>query len=115
MKKQKLELIWIGKENRSKLEPRICFGDPEKRSHAKHRVTKSDIFSNRLVLNIVGATNLHKDAMPYVDLTKGRYSKNGRASTLLPCWPSANGVISRIFLVPVGWWPKCECYMKAVQ
>ncbi len=89
IKKQKLELTWIGKDVRPKLELRILLGDPEKNYHA--------------ALRDVGATNSHKDTMPYVDLTKGRHSENGRASILLPCWPSANGVISRIFLVPVWW------------
>lgn len=37
-KKQKLELTWIGKENRPKLEPRILVEEPEKSYHAKHRV-----------------------------------------------------------------------------
>src|SRR3970282_170739 len=37
-KKQKLELTWIGKENRPKLEPRILLEDAEKSYHAKHRV-----------------------------------------------------------------------------
>ena len=48
-KKQKLELTWIGKENRPKLEPRILLEDPEKSYHAKHRVTNKDIFDNRLI------------------------------------------------------------------
>jgi len=48
-KKQKLELTWIGKENRSKLEPRILLEDPEKSHHATHRVTENDIFDNRLI------------------------------------------------------------------
>ncbi len=47
--KQKLELTWIGKENRPKLEPRILLEDPEKSCHAKHRVTDHDIFDNRLI------------------------------------------------------------------
>ena len=38
-KKQKLELTWIGKENRPRLEPRILLEDPEKSYHAKQRVT----------------------------------------------------------------------------
>jgi len=33
--KQKLELTWVGKENRPKLEPRILLGDPEKSYHTK--------------------------------------------------------------------------------
>jgi adenine-specific DNA-methyltransferase len=49
MSKQKLELTWIGKEKRPKLEPRILLEDPEKSYHARHRVTDNDIFDNRLI------------------------------------------------------------------
>ena len=49
MSKQKLELTWIGKEKRPKLEPRILLEDPEKSYHAKHRVSEDDIFDNRLI------------------------------------------------------------------
>ena len=49
MSKQKLELTWIGKEKRPKLEPRILLEDPEKSYHAKHRVSQGDIFDNRLI------------------------------------------------------------------
>ena len=45
----KLELTWIGKENRPKLEPRILLEDAEKSYHAKLRVTENDIFDNRLI------------------------------------------------------------------
>ncbi|MBL7205778.1 MAG: site-specific DNA-methyltransferase [Desulfobacteraceae bacterium] len=48
-KKIKLELTWIGKENRPKLEPRILIEDPEKSYHARHRVSEDDIFDNRLI------------------------------------------------------------------
>lgn len=48
-KKQKLELTWIGKENRPRLEPRILLEDPAKSYHAKHRVTDHDRFDNRLI------------------------------------------------------------------
>nr|WP_238717988.1 site-specific DNA-methyltransferase [Petrachloros mirabilis] len=47
--KQKLELTWIGKEHRPKLEPRILLEDPEKSYHAAHRVTENDLFDNRLI------------------------------------------------------------------
>lgn len=47
--KQKLELTWIGKENRPRLEPRILLEDPEKSYHAPHRVSDNDIFDNRLI------------------------------------------------------------------
>ena len=49
MKKQKLELTWIGKENRPKLEPRILLEDPTLSYHAEHRVTDNDIFDNQLI------------------------------------------------------------------
>lgn len=48
-RKQKLELTWIGKEHRPKLEPRILLEEPEKSYHAAHRVTENDIFDNRLI------------------------------------------------------------------
>jgi len=48
-KKQKLELTWIGKENRPRLEPRILLEYPAKSYHAKHRVSGKDIFDNRLI------------------------------------------------------------------
>lgn len=46
---QKLELTWIGKEHRPKLEPRILLEDPEKSYHAPHRVKERDVFDNRLI------------------------------------------------------------------
>jgi adenine-specific DNA-methyltransferase len=49
VKKQKLELTWIGKENRPRLEPRILLEDPSLSYHAPHRVNDNDIFDNRLI------------------------------------------------------------------
>lgn len=49
MTKQKLELTWIGKEKRPKLEPRILLEDPSKSYHAKQRVSDNDIFDNKLI------------------------------------------------------------------
>ena len=48
-KKQKLELTWIGKENRPRLEPRILLEDLAKSYHALHRITENDQFDNRLI------------------------------------------------------------------
>jgi predicted heme/steroid binding protein len=48
-RKQKLELTWIGKDNRPKLEPRILLEESEKSCHAPHRVTDHDLFDNRLI------------------------------------------------------------------
>lgn len=47
--KQKLELTWIGKEIRPKLEPRILLEDPVKSYHAAHRISDSDIFDNKII------------------------------------------------------------------
>lgn len=47
--KQKLELMWVGKEKRAKLEPRILIEDPEKSYHAAKRVSDNDIFDNMLI------------------------------------------------------------------
>ncbi|QXP82857.1 site-specific DNA-methyltransferase [Methylococcus sp. Mc7] len=47
--KQKLELTWIGKYERPRLEPRILIEDPDKSYHAAQRVTDNDIFDNRLI------------------------------------------------------------------
>ena len=49
MTKQKLELTWIGKEKRPKLEPRILLEDSGKSYHAGNRITSKDIFDNRLI------------------------------------------------------------------
>ena len=46
--KQKLELIWIGKDQRPRLEPRILLEDPALSYHAKTR-REGDIFDNRLI------------------------------------------------------------------
>ena len=49
MSKQKLELTWIGKEIRPRLEPRILLEDPDLSYHAAHRAGEKDLFDNRLV------------------------------------------------------------------
>lgn len=47
--KQRLELTWIGKAERPRLEPRILLEDIEKSYHAKARITDLDIFDNILI------------------------------------------------------------------
>ena len=47
--KKRLELTWIGKDKRPKLEPRILLEDVARSYHAKHLVTDNDIFDNRLI------------------------------------------------------------------
>jgi adenine-specific DNA-methyltransferase len=49
MSKQKLELTWIGKDKRPKLEPRILVEESEKSYHANNRISDRDIFDNRLI------------------------------------------------------------------
>lgn len=47
-KKQKLELTWVGKDQRPNLEPRILVEDPAVSYHAGHR-SKNEQFDNRLI------------------------------------------------------------------
>ncbi|AMO94002.1 DNA methylase family protein [Collimonas fungivorans] len=47
--KHKLELTWIGKDAKPRLEPRILLADPKLSYHAKHRVSSEDIFENHLI------------------------------------------------------------------
>jgi len=48
-KKQKLELTWIGKDNRPRVEPRILVEDPTLSYHAGYRFSENDQFDNRLI------------------------------------------------------------------
>lgn len=45
----KLELTWVGKDHRPRLEPRILLEDPERNYHAAARVTDADQFENMLI------------------------------------------------------------------
>lgn len=49
VKRTKLELTWIGKDERPRLEPRILLEDQELAHHAVERVA-GDILDNRLIL-----------------------------------------------------------------
>lgn len=62
-KKQRLELTWIGKENRPKLEPRILVEDPERSHLAPHRVGATDLFDNKLIFgdNLLALKSLEHD------------------------------------------------------
>ena len=48
-KNTKLELTWIGKEKRPRLEPRVLIEDPSKSYHAAVRRGPNDIFDNLLI------------------------------------------------------------------
>ena len=62
-KKGKLELTWVGKDDRPRLEPRILIEDLEKSYHAKERRTESDIFDNVLIRgdNLLALKALEQD------------------------------------------------------
>ncbi len=49
MKKMKLELTWIGKDARPRLEPRILLEDAKVSYHAARRVSEGDEFDNRVI------------------------------------------------------------------
>ena len=53
-KKTKLELTWIGKEHRPKLEPRILLEEPDKSHHAKFRVREPQILTTKSTENTKG-------------------------------------------------------------
>lgn len=61
--KTKLELTWIGKENRPKLEPRILIEENDKSYHASQRYTDSDHFDNKLIFgdNLLALKALEAD------------------------------------------------------
>lgn len=60
---QRLELTWIGKDLRSRLEPRILLEDLSKSYHAKERVKEEDIFDNKLIFgdNLLALKALEQD------------------------------------------------------
>ena len=62
-KKQKLELTWIGKDERPKLEPRILIEDPELSYHADKRYGDNDQFDNILIQgdNLLALKALEQD------------------------------------------------------
>jgi adenine-specific DNA-methyltransferase len=61
--KQKLELTWIGKDQRPRLEPRILIEDPELSYHASKRVSEADNFDNLLIQgdNLLALKALEQD------------------------------------------------------
>jgi adenine-specific DNA-methyltransferase len=62
-KKQRLELTWVGKEDRPHLEPRILLEDVDKSYHAATRVSDNDIFDNRLIFgdNLLALKSLESE------------------------------------------------------
>ena len=62
-KLQRLELNWIGKEERAHLEPRILMESTDLSYHAPYRVSETDIFDNRLIFgdNLLALKALDRD------------------------------------------------------
>ncbi|CAG0938804.1 DNA adenine methyltransferase YhdJ [Gammaproteobacteria bacterium] len=62
-RKQRLELTWIGKDDRPRLEPRILLEDSDKSYHAKARMSDHDIFDNILIQgdNLLALKALEQD------------------------------------------------------
>lgn len=63
MSKTKLELTWIGKDKRPRLEPRILLEDPSKSYHVNSKVSENDIFDNKLIFgdNLLALKALERD------------------------------------------------------
>jgi adenine-specific DNA-methyltransferase len=63
-RRQKLELTWIGKDERPRLEPRILLEDPQLSYHAPKRVSEKDLFDNMLIHgdNLLGAEGAGADS-----------------------------------------------------
>jgi adenine-specific DNA-methyltransferase len=59
MSKTKLELTWIGKDKRPKLEPRILLEDPSLSYYVKQRVNECDQFDNKLIFGDNGCVVVH--------------------------------------------------------
>lgn len=62
-RKQRLELNWIGKDERPRLEPRILVADDAKSYHSDRKYTENDIFDNRLVFgdNLLALKSLEQE------------------------------------------------------
>lgn len=65
----KLELTWVGKDHRPRIEPRILLEDPERHYHAAGRVTDHDEFENKLIF---GDNLLALKALATDDTVKGK-------------------------------------------
>jgi adenine-specific DNA-methyltransferase len=61
--KQRLELTWVGKNERPRVEPRVLIVDDELSHYASARVTDHDIFDNRLIFgdNLLALKSLEQE------------------------------------------------------
>lgn len=61
--KQRLELTWIGKEQRPRIEPQILIEDGYQSYHAQRRQNPRDLFDNKLIFgdNLVALKAIEQD------------------------------------------------------
>ena len=59
----RLELTWVGKENRPRVEPRVLLEDASKSFHSPKKVSENDLFDNRLIFgdNLLGLKSLEQE------------------------------------------------------
>lgn len=63
MSKQKLELTWVGKDVRPRLEPRVLLEETGRSHTAAHRVSETDLFANKLIFgdNLLALKSLEQE------------------------------------------------------
>jgi len=95
-RRQKLELTWIGKENRPRLEPRILLEEPARSYHAPHRVSEQDLFDNRLIFgdNLLALKALEQEFTEKVKCVfiDPPYNTVKRSAPSAPCLCSARPI-----------------------
>jgi hypothetical protein len=86
-KKQRLELTWIGKDERPKLEPRILLEDPD-RSYTR-KVGEDDFFDNKLIFgdNLLG--NVDKPS-PHAQASQQDKAQETRFGLVEACGDAAH-------------------------
>lgn len=96
-RKTRLELTWIGKENRPRLEPRILLEDSTQSYHAAQRVSEDDIFDNRLIFgdNLLALKALEQEFA-------------GKVKCIFIDPPYNTGLLSRI--TTMGWNTRYGCH-----
>ena len=114
-KKQKLELTWVGKDNRPRLEPRILIEDPSKSYHAAKRVSDADIFDNVLI---------HGDNLLALKALEADYAGKVKCVFIDPPYNTGSafthyddGLEHSIWLglMRVGWKSSSGCYPRMVR
>jgi len=121
-RKQKLELTWIGKENRPKLEPRVLIEDLELSYHARHRIGEADIFDNRLIFgdNLLALKALEqefagKEKCIFIDPpTFEKHFRVGGAFNRGSCCNFCNNCLGREDLSGRALQPRCDHLSRKV-